>query len=171
VAIREFMNKNPMIATVGAGVVVLVGIVAIVMQMIPRGAPTGAAPTGAYYTDDDGKTFFTDDASNIPPYDHGGKQAVSAFVFKDVNGGDPFVLYMMEYSPNLKAKLESLMSSGGQSAVNDYFENNNPAGVWVKKPGDEKWLTNGSKAGLDAVKPPKGSDGKPMQVIMVPPPH
>ena len=39
-------------------------------------------PTSGYFSDDDGKTYFQDDASKIAPFDHNGKQAVSAYLFR-----------------------------------------------------------------------------------------
>jgi hypothetical protein len=46
-----------------------------------RPAPKEEAVTRAFYTTDDGKTWFTDDAERLPPFDHGGKQAVRLYLF------------------------------------------------------------------------------------------
>ena len=41
--IREFMNKNPMVTTGIAAVIVLIGIVLIIMQMIPKSTAAASA--------------------------------------------------------------------------------------------------------------------------------
>ena len=40
------------------------------------------APTSAFYTDDNGKTFFKDNIDKVVPFDHNGKQAYRADVFQ-----------------------------------------------------------------------------------------
>jgi hypothetical protein len=168
VGIREYMNKNPMVTTGVAAVIVLIGIVLIITQMIPK-STAAPAPKGIFFSDDDGKTWFADDPSKIPPWDNGGKDAVLACVFRPLSGGDPFVMYLQKDTPQLKAKLESLMSSGGQEAVDAYFDGGGVTGILVKKPGDAKWVLSSKKEAEAITSPPKGPDGKPMQVIQVQP--
>jgi len=78
----------------GVGVavaVLLLAAVALGYQLVggrENGAAT-AAPKTAFYTDDGGKTFFKDDISKVPPFDHNGKQALRCDVFDA--GGKQFV--------------------------------------------------------------------------------
>jgi hypothetical protein len=46
----------------------------------------GSLPGDAFYTDDNGKTFFKDDVRKIVPFDHKGKQAYRADVFQGSDG-------------------------------------------------------------------------------------
>ena len=90
-------------------------------------------------------------------------------MFRPLAGGDPFVMYLQKDTPQLKAKLESLMNSGGQDAVDAYFDSGGVVGMLVKKPGDAKWVSLSKKESAAITGPPKGPDGKPEQVMQVQP--
>ena len=105
--IRETLNQNRGI-TIGAvsGVIVLT-LVYIVYSL--RGESGGGASAGtakAFFSDDDGQSYFADGADKIPPFDHNGKPAVTAHVFR-CNGGKPFVGYLERYTPEGKKRRES----------------------------------------------------------------
>jgi hypothetical protein len=97
------------------------------------GSPTVA--TEAYFTTDDGKTWFADDVKKVPPFDKDGKQAVRAYVYRCA-GGEPFISHLERYTPEGKKALEQAMKQN---------DPNNPAlmeevilnGVQVKKPGSD----------------------------------
>lgn len=84
----------------------------------------------AYYTVDDGKTFFVDDLQ-IPPIQHHGQEAVRAMVFTCEDGQKKFVGYLVRFTPEAKPKAEAAMRAG-QPASND--------GMQVKRPGDGEWV-------------------------------
>ena len=91
-----------------AAAVLLVAVVALGYQLIgsrENGAAEPVAKT-AFYTDDGGKTFFTDDAKKIPPFDHNGKQAYRCDVF-DSGSGKPFVGLVYRYTDNGKRDMAS----------------------------------------------------------------
>src|SRR3954468_1414146 len=84
-SIRDKMNQNKMLGP-GVGVaLLLIAIGIIAFQTLGRNSnPT--APTGnAFFSDDNGKTFFRDDATKLTPFSHDGKQAQRVDIFK---GGD-----------------------------------------------------------------------------------
>ena len=85
--VREKVNENK---TVGAGVAaafLVVGLALLGAQLMGgRKDAAPPAPTQAFYTDDNGKTFFKGDANQIVPFDHGGKQAYRADVFQAADG-------------------------------------------------------------------------------------
>jgi hypothetical protein len=163
------MNKNPMVTTGAAAGIVLVGIILIVMQMA-GGSKSARPPTvsGAFFSDDDGKTYFSDDPTKIPPFDHNGKIAVGAVVFKPSTGGDPFVGYLVSNTNQLKAKLESEVNTGGLEGLNAYMSDNTIVGALIKKPGDPKWHAAGSKD-ANAAEVPRDASGKAIPVIPVNP--
>jgi hypothetical protein len=59
--------------------------------------PAGVAQL--YFTTDDGKSYFADDASNRPPFVHEEKPAVRAHLFSCDGGKTLFVGYLSKYSP------------------------------------------------------------------------
>jgi hypothetical protein len=52
----------------------------------------------AWFTDDDGKTRFPDDASKVPPFDHHGKPAVRCYVYT-CGDGKQWVSHLLRYTP------------------------------------------------------------------------
>ena len=71
-----------------AAAVLLVAAVALGFQLVGGRENGAAGPVAktAFYTDDNGKTFFKDDVNKIPPFDHNGKQALRCDVFTDAVG-------------------------------------------------------------------------------------
>ena len=86
--IRETLNKNPGITTGATAGIILLAVGFIIYQLSGGGTPSVA--TKAYFTIDDGKTWFSDDINKVPPFDKDGKQAVKAYVY-ECPGGKPFV--------------------------------------------------------------------------------
>ena len=85
--VREGLNSK---MGVGAGVAIAFVAVALIAFLLMAGRSTGVPvdtePTMAFYSDDDGKTFFKDNIRKIVPFDHNGKQAYRADVFKGPDG-------------------------------------------------------------------------------------
>jgi hypothetical protein len=105
VGIRETINKNPKQA-IGIGVCVLVmGVLLMIWQLWPQKPPV-AAPGRAYFTVDDGASYFEDDATHVPPFQHDGKEAVRAHVYRCGETGRAFVGWMEKYSPQTKDKID-----------------------------------------------------------------
>jgi len=141
-SVRETINQNAKItlAVVTIGVVTALGLAAYQGHK-----PSIIIPTSGYFSDDDGKTYFQDDASNIAPFDHQGKQAVSAYLFTG-SDGKPFVGYL-ERALNAEAR-ETVIAARRQlieqassratpdSAVMEQIAKN----LEVKRPGTDKWV-------------------------------
>src|SRR5580658_3503052 len=89
---REWLNQHPNVAIGGGGVIVILAIGMIVMQVMAGRHRYPDGPPQSYFTDDDGKTFFAAPSTNVPPFDHDGQQAVSAYVFHC--GGQKLVGFM-----------------------------------------------------------------------------
>lgn len=157
--IRELLNKNQKVTgTIAAGFVV-VAVTVMVMSARSTQSPTFRK---AFYTTDDGKTFFTDSISLIPPFEKDGKQAVRAIVYQC--GGEQKVSYLERFSADAKAELESLRKEGGapDSAVEQrIFE----GGLQAKKPGDADWIAQSEflrRGGMNVLCP----DGSPAQLVV-----
>ena len=106
--IRETINQHPKETTAATAGIVVLAILFIFWQAC--GGPSGGSinTTKAFYTTDDGKTFYVDSSSNIPPYMKDGKMAVRAQVFTCDEGKTKFVGYLESYAPQDKAMLEQI---------------------------------------------------------------
>ena len=129
------MNENPGVSIgVTAGVILLV-IVVIVWELT-GGKKAGSAGNfnQAFFSTDDGKTFFPDDVSKLPPFTKDGKPAYKAIVFRCGNG-QPFVAYLERFTEEGKKKAEEARQKTGRaySAM--------ASGILeVKKPGQPNWV-------------------------------
>jgi hypothetical protein len=108
VGIRETLNKNPAITTGATAGIILLALGFIIYQLSGGGSP-GIA-TEAYFTNDDGKTYFADDISKIAPFDKDGKPAYKAYVYQ-CPGGDPFVSHLERYTDAGKKAMEAAMKN------------------------------------------------------------
>ena len=114
--IRQKINENPaMTAAATAGIIVL-AFIFIGWQACGGGGSTALLNDKAFFTIDDGKTFYVDAATNIPPYQKDGKPAVRAQVFTCDDGKTKFVGYLEMYSMQDKAMLEA-MAKGAQGGA------------------------------------------------------
>jgi len=120
----------------------VVAVVAIVLAMgailySQRGDVT-YKPAQAYFTVDDGRTYFTDDLTKLPPYEHDGQEAVQCYLFRC--GQSRFIGYLMKLPPQVKQEMEAYAAAGRE------YPGLNPMAL-VKKPSDKEWQTVGSAAG------------------------
>jgi hypothetical protein len=90
----------------------------------------------AFFTDDDGTTWFKDDARKVPPFDRNGKQAVRCFIYKCGENGTPWVSHLMRYTPEGTARLKTNTLDPGVTETG-------PALVEVKEPnsGERGWVS------------------------------
>jgi len=147
IGIRETLNRRPQVWT---GVSVGVCFVALSF-VFWRGSSAGPA-TKAFFTVDDGQTYFVDSATQVAPFQHDGREAVQCYVF--TCSKEPFVGYLLKYSPNCKVELEKAHALGAK------IPPLNPTDIFVKKPGDKVWVLAGSSAGtaLTQVRCPNTQD-------------
>jgi hypothetical protein len=150
------MNENPQIATgITIGLIVLV-VGYIIYSTMGRTPSGGPPPVGnrAFYTDDDGAHWFADDATKVPPFDHNGKQAVRAKVYKC--DGKTFVNHMERYTPDAQKRLQQAYARATNSADVVPPES---TGLEVKAPGGDRWVlaTDPAAAQIMAPKCPSGN--------------
>jgi hypothetical protein len=108
--IREKLGERPAIGIGLAVVLIVVAIGVIGYQLFGSGNSAVGIAAKAFYTDDNGKTFFKDDAFKIVPFDHNGKQAYRADVFKGDDGKE-FVGLMYRHTPVGKNQMQSYISN------------------------------------------------------------
>ena len=121
-----------------------------------RAAPPHAVfPTQAFYTTDDGATYFVDDANREPPFDHNGQPAVRAHVFTCGKGAHKWVQYLEKFSGKSS-------TPSGNSNMPQVRE------VVVKKPGSTDWVVRGAAGCLEVMVPkaPDGCDPSTIEPLM-----
>jgi hypothetical protein len=148
VGIRETLNEKPAIGIGIAVGIVLIAAVVLIWQFLggSRTSTLTAPITGdqAYYSEDDGKTFFADDVKKISPWKHAGKEAVRAHVYR-CSKGEPFVGYLERHTELAKQQKGVALEMGNRPSFseNAIFE--------IKKPGKNPWVPVDSKHYNDAL--------------------
>ena len=153
--VREGINRNPRLA-VGVAVGILVVAGALVAFQF-SGAGTGAASSKAFFTIDDGKTWFTDDATKIAPFDHDGKEAVRAYVF-DCNG-QRFVNHVERFTPEGRKAAAAAMTANRSGHPSDVAAQLRLSGAEVKRPGGKQWAPLADLATTGPILRPKCPNG------------
>lgn len=138
---RQLINKRPWISIVAVGAVVA-GAVVLAVNATGNRIRIGSGPAQMYFSDDDGKTFFADDSARVPPFEHSGKTAYLAGVFR-CPGHEPAVTYLIRYTPEVKTELENLSGSARNSS-DPQVNALKSRGMQVKAPGATKWIPYGS---------------------------
>ncbi len=167
-SVRETLNNRP--KTTAAMVIAGTALLVSIIYAANRQQDTAPMRMGSqlYFSVDDGKTFFADDASNIAPFDFNGKRAVQAVVYR-CGDGQPFIGYLLKFPPDAKAALDA-MTPDERVSSQAALSIRKGAGE-VKKPGGTRWVALGtldpnSRLGdILAVQAPPGSDGDPQEVL------
>jgi hypothetical protein len=164
--VRETLNKQPAITTGATIGIILLALIFIIYQVVGGGNHI-KIPTKAYYTTDDGASYYKDDINLIAPYDYSGKQAVKADVFKCA-GGSEFVGYLEKYSADAKKVLDDSRSHPGPADFGKTADAK-ARGLLVKAPltGDNGWVKNYRPAAqkIVTVKCPGGVDQAPEPML------
>jgi hypothetical protein len=121
--IRELLNKNPIVKV---GAVLLFFVLAAVVFIQTRPNLTGRM----YFSSDDGKTWFVDEAQ-AAPFEKDGATAYQAEVFTIDQGKTLFVGYLLRYKPEARERMNAIIRDPKSLGVLSGFE--------VKKPGGDKW--------------------------------
>src|SRR5688572_28917480 len=103
-----------------------------------RSRGTGAARAAkAFFSVDDGKTWFVDDATKRAPFQHDGSTAYRAYVFTCDNGNTKWVGYLERYTGAGEQTANTpptLPPARGQLVP--------PSGHEIKNPGAAEWVNS-----------------------------
>jgi hypothetical protein len=146
-SIREKLQKNPSLVAGLAGVVIIAAVISIVMQA----KSSSGGGSKAYFSVDDGQTYFTDSKFMVPPYDKGGKPAVRAHVF--MCGGKPVVGYLSRYTEDALKVMEDVKQAKAEKRPPKNIGalmSLSSAGIEVKKPGAGNPWIKGTDVGKAA---------------------
>jgi hypothetical protein len=164
VGIRESMNQNPKIVTGVTVAVIVLALLYIFLSNRSGGVTGSTIHAKAYYSTDDGKTYFADDAKNVPPFQKDGKEAVRAYVFKCPDG-KKFVAHLERYTLDAKKKIEAVQSGSGGIGDPTVLETIQMTGVEIKAPGQPKWIKQSDPRAGAVLTPKCSSGGQPEPVL------
>lgn len=159
-SLREVVNARPVV-TSAVVVGILLAAVLTIFEFGPQNDTQVPGPIfegKAFYTDDLGKTFFTDAAGLVVPFEHDGKQAVSAVVVR-CGDGPPEVQYIARYRSDALAEIEKLKSENPPNLVGQ-LSRLSQEGMEVASPGGQRWVTSTSPAASKIMAGKPCPDGK-----------
>lgn len=163
-ALREKFKNRPIVGVI-AGVVLLGAATYMTFAFIRDYASGG--PGTAYFSSDDGKTFFIDDIMRLPPFEHRGQTAVRAHVF-DCNG-NRVVGYLSRYTDESLKAFETAKAFKGTNRPPpnlDVIMNASTNGTQIKRPGQGEWVSAGATeqvARIRGFQCPDGSSGSEVE--------
>lgn len=162
---REQINQNPKLGIgVGGGILVLAIVCAVWLM---RGNGPTLQPefdtTKGFFSDDDGKTVFADDLTNIPPFDHNGKKAYRARVFVDSHG-QRFVGWLEQYDDAAKKRLEKVINDPKIAELPERAMGEAADRPSVKKPGAANWVLPKNQNEYAKVMTPDPPDHNPQGI-------
>jgi len=153
--IRETINRNSVVST---SVIVCAIIVCIIVVVIELRGNNGKPPAECYYTTDDGKTWFVDSSTKLPPFDHDGAQAVRCYVFRGNNG--KFAGLLEKYSDDVRDRLARAAQQVPPVPLRD------PPPVLVKRPGEKAWENSSGNQEAMILMHISGPDGADADRVM-----
>lgn len=156
-SVQEEINKRPVLVGIVAASVIIVTVMYIAWGTF--GSHSSGPPVKAFYSDDDGQTWFVDAADKIPPFDHNGKPACRVHVYR-CGDGPPFVSYLERYDLEAKAKAERTMEEALKKGPS--WGGHDEAGTFLqmKRPGDKMWTAATDPAAIARITQPVCPDGK-----------
>ena len=162
--IRETLNNKPKVAAGIGGTALALGVTFLALQLSSGGGPSDEA----FFTTDDGKTWFADDATRLPPFQPDGKEAVRAHVF-ECDDGKRFVNHLERFTPERRKLMEEAARARKEGKPLPRPAAAGQTVMWgqeVKKPGDKEWVPAGNLAKASRIlqaKCPDGQDAIPVE--------
>lgn len=136
--IREALNQKPGITAGIAAMITGAAVLYIIWQSI-FGVNESSMPTSAYFTTDDGKTWFVDDISKAVPFIKDGQVAVRVHLYSTDGGQTKIPLYL-EKLTDKGLKIHEAARANEKDISAMISANDRLQREWlVKRPGDEKW--------------------------------
>jgi len=167
--VRQTLNENPIIGTAAAGILIVAALVFIFWHLSGDRQRHVNVAQKMYYSDDDGKTYFADQAYKLTPFPGpNNRPAVQAMVFQCGNG-KPFVAYLSRYSEQGRQIAEKVTADPRIPAA---FRPN-PMLIEVKKTGTKTWIKfdpKNPKSYVDATMPRCPGGGTDFPRPVYPPP-
>jgi hypothetical protein len=160
-SIRESINEKPWIAVCIGLMLIVAALCSAVLSS--RGNGTPPSPAKYFYSADDGRTTFDDDATLVPPFVRDGK-VISRAVVVQGKDGNPTVAYLQRYT---QEGLEALTAINSQ-LLPPY----DPKIILiaqskseVKRPLEPRWHSVNNASGARIVNDPCGDGSTPKYLL------
>ena len=108
--VRQSLNESKKLGIGVGGGVLVVALALLGYQLFGGPSSVGPAPRTAFYTDDNGKTFFEDDIHKVSPFERNGKQAYRADVFQ-CSDGKRFVAFVYRHNSSGRKQVEQYIAN------------------------------------------------------------
>ncbi len=162
--IREKINEKPAVAGTVVGVVIVLAIVWIYFQNRSPNTGPAAAAEAAFYSEDDGQTYFAGEYANLGKDFKGpnGKEAVRAYVFR-YGREKPFVGYLEKFTPAGKQIVSKFYADPANAKLPPPPEA--VLEVLVKKPGEKNWVSMKDRGAAVMVRSVPPRSDQPAQIV------
>jgi len=158
VGIRETLNQNPGITTGATAAIILIALGFIIWQFTGGGGPS--IQNAAFFSTDDGETWFEDEITKLAPFEKDGKQAYRVYVFTCDGGSTKFVSHLERYTEEAKKKIEEMRNAPEKGPPNPMmFEGVLMTGIEVKDPKSTQWVRQADFQRAQQVMMPVCPDG------------
>ena len=164
----EYIQQHSRTLTLGAiGAAVLVAAFFVWRSTTaPAGVPL--ASQQAFYSDDDGASYFVDSADKLPPFPRNDKTVYRAAVFTCDTEKTRFVGYLERYPDEARKQLQAARDAAASGAKQLPRPSMAMTAVEVKKPGPgNPWVRRNSREGaavMEVTCPPSSGGGTPEPV-------
>jgi hypothetical protein len=162
--LREWIDKHRGWANGAAIAMVCVAVALIVNEVRSGGIPQVKY---AFYSDDNGQSYFRDDVNKLFPFDHNGSPAYRAYVFQ-IGGRKPSVGYLERINDKAAAKLLALQSQPQTPELVTQMDLVRTPGLEARTPGSTRWLPENTAAFSKMINGLKGPDGSTALVGVMP---
>ena len=150
-----------------AAALLIVGALIVGFQLL-GGRESGAGPVArtAFYTDDNGKSFFKDDINKLSPFDRGGKQAYRCSVFQDA-AGKQFVGLIFRHTDSGRKELEAYFAKRPSDPDGSTRRGIEERGMQVKPVAarEQAWVYADEATVMSLQSSLKDASGKPVQLV------
>jgi hypothetical protein len=163
--LRNTLNEKKSLSTGGAILLFVVAGAYLAYTQWPQRLPKGDE---AFYTVDDGQTWFTGSIYQAPPFDYDGKTAVRAMVYSYDHGHRTFCPFVERYDSTMKRQLDDAVAEAKRagkplSSVSLFNAPGTEAHEEIKLSGSgHQWVSRGkvndAAKVLGSIKSPDGSD-------------
>lgn len=137
--IREALNQRPGLTTGITATVIIAAIVYVIWQAVFGSDSSSDALKSAYYSIDDGKTWFVDDVSKPAPFVKDGGQAVRVHLFSVDGGKTKIPLYLEKFTDKGVLIYNSARADENDVAAMISAQERLQRELLIKRPGESKW--------------------------------